>query len=143
MTMASDSDTDDDDVEGGSVSPAEAQAALRLGVSLVMALGLSMRALYAVGLGRRDFVSGALWFLQCFIASRIAVAIVFGVWARYRRMIDATSTAQEHRMLAVELDRRRAALASAETSAALESVRESSEAEVTGASSDSVASVGR
>jgi hypothetical protein len=131
MAMGRGSGTDDtDESTGVHVSPAEAQAALRLALSLLLALGLAHRALYAVGVGTRDFVSGARWFLLCFVASRVAMAIVFGVWARYRRMIDATATAAEHRVLAVELDRRRAALASAGASSTLGSVLESSDAEV-------------
>jgi hypothetical protein len=103
----------DDDNEAAAVTvtrigPGEAQAAMRVAASIILALLLGGPGLYEAGIGRRDFASAAWWFFLSLTASRIAVTILWSVWAGYRRSIDDQHRERERDELAKELDRQRA-----------------------------------
>ena len=90
------------------ISPAEAQAALRVAVSIVLTLVLAGPGLVSAAQGQRDFQTAAIWFLLTFLATRLGLAIVYGVWLGYRRQIDTDRAQAEQRSLVLEVDRRRA-----------------------------------
>ncbi len=90
------------------ISPAEAQAALRVAAAIILTLALAGPGLVSAAQGERDFQTAAIWFLLTFLAARLGLAIVYGVWLGYRRQIDADRAQAEQRSLALEVDRRRA-----------------------------------
>ena len=114
---------DTDIVEDAAVvSPAEAQAAFRLAASLILALALGGPGLLQVLTHEREFIGAAWWFLLSFVAARVAVGVVWAVWASYRRSIDEHRTVGQREQLALEMDRRRADLLRGRASATVEDI---------------------
>jgi hypothetical protein len=99
---------DDDAKSRNTVSPAEAQAALKVAVAIVLTLALAGPGLVSAAQGQRDFQTAATWFLLTFLAARLGLAIIHGVWLGYRRQIDTDRAKAEQRSLVLEVDRRRA-----------------------------------
>ena len=102
---------------GHTVSPAEAQAALRVGVAIIVTLALAGPGLISAAQGERDYSTAAMWFLFTFVVTRVGLAVVFGVWLGYRRQIDTDRAKAEQRSLVHEIDRRRADRATGATGA--------------------------
>lgn len=88
------SDDDDDDEEedeeadDGLIDPALAEAAAKLGISLIASLLLAGPALVQAAEGQRDLANAAEWYLLSFLASRIGVGLVFGLYNMYRLVQD-------------------------------------------------------
>jgi hypothetical protein len=102
---------------GHTVSPAEAQAALRVGIAMIVTLALAGPGLISAAKGEREYSTAATWFLFTFVVARVGLAVVFGVWVGYRRQIDTDRAKAEQRSLVLEVDRRRADRATGGTNA--------------------------
>lgn len=80
---------------GAEVPFVVALAASRLATSILIALALSGTALLGAVRAERSLESAALRFLMCFVAARVATAIVWNLYEGYRRERDERIAAEE------------------------------------------------